>query len=196
MPSTAKKLTAAQRAFVVQRLAAYDSHDDVVASVRALFGITLTSQSVSYYDPTSRAGRNLPQNWRERFVLARGRVRDAARRHMGIRGSCPRCELGVRATPAQWRAVSEAARPQFYTDEQRMQALLVLLHKVKADPRVLMREGDYERWFAEEMRNAELRALAKERRAALSREHGRPRGFCDGGMGSAVTSQKRRPSPP
>lgn len=162
MPSTAKKLTAAQRAFVVQRLAAYDSHDEVVATVRALFGITLTPQSVSRYDPTSRGGRDLPRHWRERFELTRSHVRDAARRYMGIRCSCPRCGLDARATPAQWRAVTEAARTRSYTDEQRKQALLILLYKVKADRGRLAREGDYERWFAEEMRNAELRALAKE----------------------------------
>ncbi|MGX5830348.1 DUF2280 domain-containing protein [Mesorhizobium sp. 43Arga] len=65
------KLPEAAKALVVQRLAAFDSPSDVVEVVKKEFGISVSRQSVEFFDPTKRAGKNLAPKWRAIFEQAR-----------------------------------------------------------------------------------------------------------------------------
>lgn len=61
------KLTDDARAFVVQQLAMWDPPSVVAAAVRQEFGITITPQSLEFYDPTKRAGAKLHEKWQNLF---------------------------------------------------------------------------------------------------------------------------------
>ncbi|WP_084636401.1 DUF2280 domain-containing protein [Mesorhizobium sp. WSM3626] len=65
------KLPEAAKAFVVQRLACFDSPSDVAKAVNQEFGVVITRQSVEFFDPTKRAGKNLAPKWRTVFDEAR-----------------------------------------------------------------------------------------------------------------------------
>jgi hypothetical protein len=64
-------LTALQRQFVVEQLAAFDSPSEVAKGLLEHFGITVAPHVVAVYDPTRPAGRYCPALWRRRFEEAR-----------------------------------------------------------------------------------------------------------------------------
>src|SRR3954469_17897064 len=67
MTKASHKLTTEQQIELVQRLAGYDSTRAIVKWLREEYGITLTRQTVLYYDPTSYCGRHGTDRWRSLF---------------------------------------------------------------------------------------------------------------------------------
>lgn len=67
------KLTDEHRAFIVQRLACFETPGDVAEAVRDRFGIQIAPQSVESYDHTKYSGkkRNLAKRWITLFDKAR-----------------------------------------------------------------------------------------------------------------------------
>lgn len=70
-PSAPGSLNDEQTAYIVQRLALFDSPATVANAVQEEFGIALTRQSVEHYDPTSFVGRTLAAKWAELFRQTR-----------------------------------------------------------------------------------------------------------------------------
>lgn len=65
------KLNDAEKAFVVQSLACFDSPSAVAEAVRKEFGKTINRQSIEAYDPTKKAGAKLAKKWRALFEATR-----------------------------------------------------------------------------------------------------------------------------
>lgn len=59
------------RAYVVTQLAAFDPPSVVARAVKDEFGFDISPQGVQAYDPTKRAGKYLPKQWRELFEMTR-----------------------------------------------------------------------------------------------------------------------------
>lgn len=66
-----EKLDDAQRTFVVQALACFDTPSEVARSVKEEFGVVVSRQAVQAYDPTKHAGQGLAKPWREMFAATR-----------------------------------------------------------------------------------------------------------------------------
>ncbi len=64
------------KAFIVQALAGFDTPTQVSESVKAEFGIEISRQHISIYDPTKAQGRKLSQKWRDYFASERKRFRE------------------------------------------------------------------------------------------------------------------------
>ncbi|MCX2691907.1 DUF2280 domain-containing protein [Pseudomonas sp. DCB_CB] len=64
------------KAFVVQALACFDTPSQVVASVKAEFGLEVSRQQCEAYDPTKYVGRNLNAKWKTLFEDTRRRFRE------------------------------------------------------------------------------------------------------------------------
>lgn len=64
------------KAFVVQALACFDTPSQVVASVKAEFGLDVSRQQCEAYDPTKYVGRNLNVKWKTLFEDTRKRFRE------------------------------------------------------------------------------------------------------------------------
>lgn len=71
-PKRKTKLSDPQKAFVVQRLACWDSPAEVSDALMREHGVKLAPQNCEAYDPTKYAGRNLSAKWRELFERTRG----------------------------------------------------------------------------------------------------------------------------
>lgn len=65
--AAAKKLQDQHKAFVIQRIACYESPRDTAAALKEEFGIEITPQGAEAYDPTKRAGKDLAKKWVELF---------------------------------------------------------------------------------------------------------------------------------
>lgn len=65
------KLKDEHRAFIIQRLACWDSPREAAEALKDEFGIEISPQGCETYDPTKRAGRNLAAKWRELFDKTR-----------------------------------------------------------------------------------------------------------------------------
>lgn len=65
------KLRDEHKAFVVVRLACYDSPKEVADALKAEHGIVLTPQGCEAYDPNKRAGQRLGKQWRDLFEKTR-----------------------------------------------------------------------------------------------------------------------------
>lgn len=65
------KLTAAQKTYIVQRLACFETPSAVVEAVKEEFGLEMTRQRVQQYDPTKVAGQQLSQKLRTLFEETR-----------------------------------------------------------------------------------------------------------------------------
>lgn len=65
------KLLDEHKAFVVVRLACYDSPKEVAQALKGEYGIVLTPQGCEAYDPTKSAGRRLSEKWRALFKKTR-----------------------------------------------------------------------------------------------------------------------------
>ncbi len=59
------------KAFIVQALACFDTPSTVVALVKKEFGVSVTIQQVSLYDPTKAAGKALSRKWVDLFNSTR-----------------------------------------------------------------------------------------------------------------------------
>lgn len=68
---SARKLKNEHRAFIVQRVACYDSPKEVAEAVKEEYGIEISPQAVESYDPNKRAGRTMAKSWRELFDTTR-----------------------------------------------------------------------------------------------------------------------------
>lgn len=73
-PSNEHKLTDELRAYVVQRLAAFDRPGEIARALRRECGITIHPKNISAYNPTVFAGRRLAPRWKALFESTRARV--------------------------------------------------------------------------------------------------------------------------
>ncbi|AZS56789.1 DUF2280 domain-containing protein [Pectobacterium parmentieri] len=64
------------KAFIVQALACFDTPTMVMGQVKQEFGLSLTIQQVSSYDPTKAIAKNLGQKWVELFNSTRTRFQN------------------------------------------------------------------------------------------------------------------------
>lgn len=69
------KLSEAEKRFIVQALACYDTPTQVVDAVKEEFGTVLDRGHVGCYDPTKVAGKQLAKKWRDLFDETRKRFR-------------------------------------------------------------------------------------------------------------------------
>lgn len=76
------RLAASEKAFVVQRLACFDTPTEVAAAVKDEFGIEITPQAVQGYDPTKHAGRHLSAELRRLFENTRKSFLDDLEAHV------------------------------------------------------------------------------------------------------------------
>lgn len=65
------KLSEDAKRFVVGELACFETPSTVAQAVKERFGITVTSQTIEFYDPTKRAGRRISKPWRQLFEETR-----------------------------------------------------------------------------------------------------------------------------
>jgi hypothetical protein len=71
-------LSDAQKHFIVQALACWDSPTQVADAMREEFGIAVPRGQVAQYDPTKVAGRSLAKKWRELFFATRENLKKSA----------------------------------------------------------------------------------------------------------------------
>jgi hypothetical protein len=71
---TTPKLTRAQKADVVRRLAAYDSPGAIAKSLKQDYGIEITRQAIAFYDPTRYSARRRPKRWADLFRETRAEI--------------------------------------------------------------------------------------------------------------------------
>lgn len=67
----APRLLDSHKAFLVQRLAMYDSPREAAEALKVEHGMDITPQGAEAYDPNKRAGERLSQKWRELFEVVR-----------------------------------------------------------------------------------------------------------------------------
>lgn len=72
-----QKLSDEVKTFIVTNLAAFEPPSVVVEMVKVEFGLTVSRQSVSAYDPTTKAGKQLSDKWKSLFERARKDFRDS-----------------------------------------------------------------------------------------------------------------------
>lgn len=61
------------KAFIVQALACFDTPTQIASQVKQEFGLSITIQQVSSYDPTKAIAKNLGQKWVDLFNTTRTR---------------------------------------------------------------------------------------------------------------------------
>lgn len=66
-----RKLDDDVKAFIVAQLACFDTPSTVVDAVKAEFGLTVSRQQVSAYDPGTKAAARLSEKWRGLFEATR-----------------------------------------------------------------------------------------------------------------------------
>ncbi len=66
-------LTPEVKTFIVRSLACFDTPTQVAEQVKQEFGLTVTIQQVSSYDPTKAIAKNLGQKWIDLFNVTRQR---------------------------------------------------------------------------------------------------------------------------
>jgi hypothetical protein len=64
--------------FIVNALACYDAPTAVSIAVKEEFGLDVSRQQVSLYDPGTYVGRNLSKKWRDIFAETRAKFRTTA----------------------------------------------------------------------------------------------------------------------
>ncbi len=70
------KLKDEHKAFVVQRLAVFDSPKQAAEALKAEYRVEISPQGAEAYDPGKRAGRRLSKRWRALFETIRERFLD------------------------------------------------------------------------------------------------------------------------
>lgn len=73
------KLSEAEKRFIVQALACYDTPSQVAEAVKEEFGTVIDRGHVGCYDPTKAAGKDLAKKWRDLFDA----TREAFKRDVG-----------------------------------------------------------------------------------------------------------------
>ena len=73
MPKKGIRLNEEQKVFIVQLLAKFDGPEDVSKAVKEQFGIEVSKQAVSHYNPNTYAGRNLAKRFVQLFEDTRKR---------------------------------------------------------------------------------------------------------------------------
>lgn len=76
------RLTESQKAFVVQRIACFDSPREAAEALKEELGIEITPQSAEAYDPNKRAGQHLAKKWRDLFEATRKAFLDDIENHV------------------------------------------------------------------------------------------------------------------
>ena len=61
------------KAFIVQALACFDTPTQIASQVKQEFGLDISIQQVSSYDPTKAIAKNLGQKWNDLFNATRTR---------------------------------------------------------------------------------------------------------------------------
>ncbi|EHF4933257.1 DUF2280 domain-containing protein [Enterobacter hormaechei] len=61
------------KAFIVQALACFDTPTQIASQVKQEFGLDISIQQVSSYDPTKAIAKNLGQKWIDLFNATRSR---------------------------------------------------------------------------------------------------------------------------
>lgn len=69
------KLNDAQKSFIVQALACWDSPQEVADAIKVEFGLDVHRSQVAQYDPTKAAGRAMSKQWIQLFNDTRQRFR-------------------------------------------------------------------------------------------------------------------------
>jgi hypothetical protein len=64
--------------YIVNALACFDAPTQVSMAVKEEFGLDVSRQQVSCYDPNTYVGRNLSKKWRDIFEATRKNFRDTA----------------------------------------------------------------------------------------------------------------------
>jgi hypothetical protein len=95
------KLTDAQKAYVVRRLAAYESPTAIARDLERDFGVTIGHQAVGRYNPA--LGSRLAQRWKDLFAQARAAHR-AATAKAGVTGKAAAIRARERMALAAWGA--------------------------------------------------------------------------------------------
>lgn len=80
---TGHKLTRAQKADVVRRLAAYESPNAIARAMKEELGIEITPQAIAFYDPTRYSGKACPRHWAVLFRKVRAEI-IASRPDVGV----------------------------------------------------------------------------------------------------------------
>ncbi|OZI79901.1 DUF2280 domain-containing protein [Bordetella genomosp. 2] len=70
------RLNDAQKRYIVQALACYDTPAQVAEAVKEEFGLDVHRAQVAQYDPTKVSGQDLAKKWRDLFDDTRKRFRD------------------------------------------------------------------------------------------------------------------------
>jgi hypothetical protein len=148
-PGGPGKLTAAQKEYVVERLAAFDSPETVARSLHQKFGIAITRQSIFRYDPTRYP--KCPLRWKLQFLATRqailegkgvqGAVNRAMRLRSGERVALRAIETLAgsilenitRQMEAGWVPNGPTPTGRPLSDEERARAILALLQKTGLD---------------------------------------------------------------
>lgn len=69
------KLSEAEKRFIVQALACYDTPTQVVEAVKEEFGTVIERSHVAQYDPTKASGKSVAKKWRDLFDETRKRFK-------------------------------------------------------------------------------------------------------------------------
>lgn len=69
------RLNDAQKRYIVQALACYDTPAQVAEAVKEEFGLDVHRAQVAQYDPTKVSGQDLAKKWRDLFEETRKRFR-------------------------------------------------------------------------------------------------------------------------
>lgn len=70
------KLSDANKRFIVQALACWDTPSQVSDAVKEEFDLDVPRMQVAQYDPTKAAGKDLAKKWRDLFEATRKRFRE------------------------------------------------------------------------------------------------------------------------
>src|SRR5690606_10244480 len=94
------KLTDEHKAFLVQRLACWDSPSEAVAALNEEYGVSITPQAAERYDPNKRMGANLAAKWRKLFEDTRANFIEHLERHVPEANKAVRVRLLAHAARA------------------------------------------------------------------------------------------------
>lgn len=64
-------LTPATKVFIVQRLACYDSADEIIEAVKDEFGVAVSKQQLQTYNPEKHNGKDLSKDLKKQFYATR-----------------------------------------------------------------------------------------------------------------------------
>jgi hypothetical protein len=135
--SRPSKLTDEQKAYVVRRLAAYDRPSKIRRDLREQFGVEISLQGVSQYDPTRVP--DTPKEWAEKFFTARkAHIGDQADRavysrrieRLAARAIEIVVDRVIKGIDNEGRKMFDK-RPEEITDEDRISGLVLFVRAIK-----------------------------------------------------------------